>query len=111
MPLPHGASAAAVAADRQGQAAYSVDPLQPAARQDSKIPKPRATCATEASPLRATVMTSRRNSAGNGLGAMLSFQRGRSLRGKESTEPGVVPGAGASTIGSGVPHPRDYGVA
>src|SRR3954451_7165667 len=39
-------------------------------RQDSEIPKSRATWETEASPLRATAMTSRRNSAGNGLGTM-----------------------------------------
>src|SRR5687768_7131652 len=40
-------------------------------RQDSEIPKSRAIWATDASPLRATAMTSRRNSAGNGLTTML----------------------------------------
>src|SRR3712207_8260441 len=41
------------------------------ARQDSEIPKSRAIWATDASPLRATAITSRRNSGGNGLGRML----------------------------------------
>ncbi len=40
-------------------------------KQGSEIPKSRATCATKASSLRATAMTSRRNFAGNGLGTML----------------------------------------
>ena len=46
-------------------------PVSQRCRQDSEMPKSRATWETEASPLRATAMTSRRNSAGNGLGTML----------------------------------------
>lgn len=41
------------------------------ARHDYEIPKSRATCAIDASRLRATAITSRRNSGGNGLGTML----------------------------------------
>ncbi len=35
------------------------------------MPKSRASWAIDASPLRATAVTSRRNSGGNGLGTML----------------------------------------
>src|ERR671920_1981166 len=41
------------------------------ARQDSETPKLLATCAIDWSPCRATAITSRRNSLGNGLGTML----------------------------------------
>jgi hypothetical protein len=45
----------------------------------------------DASPLRATAITSRRNSGGNGLGTMLILPARPQPHPKESTEPGAVP--------------------
>jgi hypothetical protein len=75
---------------RRGKTILTVCDLQPAVQARLGDPKSRAICALDTSLLRATRITSRRNSAGNGSGmSTILPARTKILTGQESTEAGA----------------------